>query len=41
MPKECNSFDYSSISDVVLNIKYTALADGHLEEEVRKLVWKS
>jgi hypothetical protein len=34
MPKASNHFDYDSISDVIINLKYTALSDGQLKIDV-------
>ncbi|MDN5201284.1 neuraminidase-like domain-containing protein [Fulvivirgaceae bacterium BMA10] len=42
MPKSSNFIDYESLSDVIIDIKYTALEDGGLREQVMKMKnWKS
>ncbi|MBN1561221.1 hypothetical protein JW998_13290 [candidate division KSB1 bacterium] len=39
MPKECNHFDFSSISDIIIHLNYTAREGGErLKEEAKKEV---
>jgi hypothetical protein len=37
MPKAANRFDFSAITDLVITLRYTALADGKLRDDVQKL----
>jgi len=39
MPKDTNSFDFNTIQDVVIHLKYSAKADnGKFRDDVRKLI---
>jgi hypothetical protein len=34
MPQACNQFDFDSVSDVIINLKYTSLFDGSLQKHI-------
>lgn len=38
MPKEANQFDFDSITDVIINIKYTSLEDENLKKYVHGIL---
>jgi len=39
MPKDTNSFDFNTIQDVVIHLKYSTKADdGKFRDDVRKLI---
>jgi hypothetical protein len=40
MPKETNRFDFDQLSDVIITLRYTALADGGLEASVKNSLAK-